>query len=68
MKKSIADDDMPIIIPDTSFNQVLSPETTNRINTRYFLSRSSVDFVLPGYTLPFGYPWSAVQMTSNTAW
>lgn len=55
MKKSTAEDDMPIIIPDTSFNQVLSPETTNRVNTRDFLARSSLHFALPGYTVPFGY-------------
>ncbi|WP_312081699.1 hypothetical protein [Pantoea septica] len=55
MKKSIADDEMPILIPDTSFNQVLCPETTNRINTQDFIARGRADFVLPDYRLPFGY-------------
>lgn len=46
---------MPILIPDTSFNQVLSPETTNKLNTLDFLTRELQAFTLPGFTLPFGY-------------
>lgn len=55
MRNHTANNGMPRLIPDTSFNTKLSGIANNLEHTRLFLEKGAVDFALPGFTTPYGY-------------
>jgi len=55
MKQITADKNMPITLPDTHFNQILSREAPNRTDTATFLSQNVRPFAFAGFIVPFGY-------------
>ena len=55
MERTTADNHMPITLPDTHFNQILSREAPNREDTSAFLADDPRAFTLPGFIVPFGY-------------
>ncbi|WP_083615866.1 hypothetical protein [Pantoea sp. 1.19] len=55
MKIDQAKEIMPILIPDTSFNQILSPKVSNIDDTAQFIAAGTADYAVSGLTLPPGY-------------
>ncbi|AIU88335.1 hypothetical protein [Pectobacterium odoriferum] len=55
MNRSIANQVMPLNIPDAGFNAKLSVTEKNVEHTTAFLQKGVEDFSLPGYTTPHGY-------------
>lgn len=55
LERTTSDNHMPITLPDTHFNQILSREVPNRDDTSAFLAGETRVFTLPGFIVPFGY-------------